>query len=318
MSPTSNQVHIDVGLSDVSIKYRNGTFQAENFLRPKLVSKISDKIWVYGRENFNLVNDLRAPGTRGAKTDWSLSTIAYLSAEHSQIGDIPDENRDNADAPLSLEIDTTEMLTDKIQLRLEYDCAAIFTASATYDAGLQEDLSAAGNVQWSDPNSDPIGDIEAAKVAVQEACGKEPNVALFGHKVKIALKNHPKIVARFSYNGRPQGEPVKVTDQMLADLFDLDEVLDGSALVNTANESAATSLSYVWGNNAILAVRPEAMGLKTLALGTIIRLRGYRLTETWYQQPEKTTFVRVMDHYVPFGISTLAGYLFSNCVKASA
>ena len=316
MAPTSNQVHIDVGLSDVSIKFRNGTFQAENFLRPKLVSKISDKIWVYGKENFNLVNDLRAPGTRGAKTDWSLSTIPYVSQEHSQIGDIPDENRDNADAPLSLEVDTTEMLTEKIQLRLEYDTAAIFTAAGSYDSSLYEDLSAGGNVQWSDPNSDPIGDIEAAKVLTMEACGKEPNVMLVGHKVKIALKNHPKIVARFSYNGRPSGEPVKVTDQMLADLFDLDEVLDASALVNSANETASTSLTYVWGNNAILAVRPESIGLKTLGLGAIIRMRGYRLTETWYQQPEKTTFVRVMDHYVPFPISKLAGFLFANAVKA--
>ena len=313
--PTSNQVHIDVGLSDVSVKFRNGTFQAENFLRPKLVSKISDKIWVYGKESFNLVNDLRAPGTRGAQTDWSLSTIAYLSNEHSQIGSIPDENRDNADAPLSLEIDTTEILTEKIQLRLEYDTAAIFTASGSYDSSLYEDLSAGGNVQWSDPNSDPIGDIEAAKVLVMEACGKEPNVMLLGHQVKIALKNHPKIVARFSYNGRAQSEPVKVTDAMLSDLFDFDEVLDASALVNSANEAASTSLSYVWGKNAILAVRPEAMGLKTLALGTIVRLRGYRLTETWYQQPEKTTFVRVMDHYQPFSISKLAGFLFSNAIK---
>lgn len=314
MNPTSNQVHIDVGLSDVSVKFRNGSFQAENFLRPKLVDKISNKIWVYGKEGFNLVNDLRSPGTRGAQTDWSLSTISYLSAEHSQIGSIPDENRDNADAPLSLEIDTTEILTEKIQLRIEYDTAAIFTSSTYYDSTLYEDLSAAGNVKWNDPNSDPIGDIEAAKLLVQEACGKEPNVMLLGHKVKIALKNHPKIVARFSYNGRGSAEPVKVTDAMIADLFDLDEVLDASGLVNSANETATTSLSYIWGNNAILAVRPEAMGLKTLSLGTIVRMRGYRLTETWYQQPEKTTFVRVMDHYQPFSISKLAGFLFNNAV----
>ena len=313
--PTSNMVHIDVGLSDVSIKFRNGTFQAENFLRPKMVSKISDKIWVYGKEGFNLANDLRAPGTRGAQTDWSLATTSYVSSEHSQIGAIPDENRDNADAPLSLEVDTTEILTEKIQLRLEYDTAAIFTASSAYDSTLYEDLSAAGNVQWSDPNSDPIGDIEAAKVLVQQACGREPNVMLLGHKVKIALKNHPKIIGRFSYNGRPQGEPVKVTDAMMASLFDLDEVLDAGALYNSANETATTSLSYVWGNNAILAVRPEAIGLKTLALGAIIRLRGYRLTETWYQQPEKTTFVRVMDHYVPFPVSKLAGFLFASAIK---
>ena len=319
MLPTTSQVHIDVGLSDASIMFRNGKFVAEDFLRTKMVDKISDKIWVYGKEAFNLVNDLRAPGTRGAETDWSLSTIAYLSEEHSQTGKIPDQNRSNADAPLQLEVDTTEIETAKIQLRLEYDCATTFTATSSYAAGQYEDLSAAGNLQWSDPNSDPIGDIEAAKAIVLEACGQEPNVLLVGHKVKIALKNHPKIVERIKYGGMSASFGGKVTDAALAELFDVDEILDAKGLYNSAaGDNGVPTLNYIWGNNAILAVRPSAIGLKTLALGAIIRLRGYRLTETWYQQPESSTFVRVRDHYQPFSVSTLAGYLFQNAIKAGA
>lgn len=318
MNPTQNEVHIDVGLSDASVFFRNQKFIAEDYLRTKMVGKISDKIWVYGREAFNLINDLRAPGTRGAETDWSLSTIAFTSAEHSQTGKIPDQARDNADAPLSLEVDTTEIETAKIQLRLEYDVAAALTSTANYAASLTEDLSAAGNLQWSDPNSDPIGDIEAAKALVLEACGAEPNVAAAGHKVKIALKNHPKIQARFSYNGRGAAEPVKVTDQMLADLFDFDEFMDAKGQWDTAPEASAGVFNYIWGNNFVMSVRPAAIGIKTLAHMAIIRLRGYRLTETWYQQPESTTFVRVRDHYVPFLISNVAGFLFQNCVKAGA
>lgn len=315
MNPTTQQVHIDVGLSDASIRFRNGKFVAEDFLRAKPVDKISDKIWVYGKENFDLVNDLRAPGTRGAETDWSLSTIAYLTDEHSQTGKIPDQNRTNADPPLSLEIDTTEHETEKIQLRLEYDTATIFTNSAYYDSALYSDLSGAGLIQWSDPNSDPVGDIEAAKALVLEACGTEPNVMLLGHKVKIALKNHPKIIERVKYGG--MGFAGKVTDAMLAELFDLDEILDAKGVYNNTAVEGAGPKAYIWGNNAILAVRPAAIGLKTLALGAIVRLRGYRLTETWYQQPESSTFVRVRDHYQPFSISKLAGYLFGNAVKGA-
>jgi len=118
MGPTQGEVHIDVGLSDASIFFRNQKFIAEDFVRTKMVGKVSDKIWQYGREAFNLVNDLRAPGTRGAESTWSLSTISYVSLEHSQTDAIPDQARDNADAPLSLEVDTTEILTAKIQLRL--------------------------------------------------------------------------------------------------------------------------------------------------------------------------------------------------------
>ena len=66
MNPTQSEVHIDVGLSDASVFFRNQKFIAEDYLRTKMVGKVSDKIWVYGREAFNLINDLRAPGTRGA------------------------------------------------------------------------------------------------------------------------------------------------------------------------------------------------------------------------------------------------------------
>jgi hypothetical protein len=318
MGPTQGEVHIDVGLSDASIYFRNEEFIAEDFLRTKMVDKMSDKIWTYGREAFKLVNDLRAPGTRGVETTWSLSTISYQSDEHSQTGIVPDQARSNQDPPLSLEVDTTEIETAKIQLRLEFDTAAMLSNTANYAAGLSEDLSGAGNLQWSDPNSDPIGDIEAAKALVLEACGQEPNCAAMGHKVKLALKNHPKIIARFSYNGRGAGEPVKVTDQMLADLFDLDEIMDAKGQYDTSPDAVTGSFKFIWGNNFILSVRPASIGVKTLAHSCIVRVRGYRLTESWYQQPESSTYIRVRDHYVPFLISNVAGFLFYNCVAAGA
>jgi len=192
------------------------------------------------------------------------------------------------------------------------------TNTANYASGLSEDLSAAGNIQWSDPNSDPIGDIEAAKALVLEGCGAEPNVMALGHKVYIALKVHPKIKEHFAYNGRPAGVPVKVTPQMLADLFDFEEVFDAQGQWDTAAEAATGVFNFIWGNNAVLSVRPAAIGIKTLAHYAIIRLRGYRLTEQWYQQPESSTFVRVRDHYIPNLISNVAGFVFTNCLKAGA
>ena len=163
MLPTTQQVHIDVGLSDASIQFRNAELIAEKFLAVKMVSNISNKLWQYGKDMFNVQNTLRAPGTRGGEGDWSLSTINYVSEEHSWTETIPDQSRSNADAPLSLEVDSTEVATAVIQLGIENDVATTFTATSSYASGQYEDLSAAGNLQWSDPNSDPIGDIEAAK-----------------------------------------------------------------------------------------------------------------------------------------------------------
>ena len=316
MMPSVNQVHIDAPLSDVSIKFRNSKFVAESLYPQKMVSKISDKYWVYGKENFDLASDLRAPGTRGVEIDWSVATDSYLLAEHSQTHSIPDQVRDNADEPLQMNIDSTEFLTEKIQMRLEYDVAAIATATASYDSTLRVDLSAAGQTQWSDGSSDPVADVESWKAAVLEACGLEPNVMLLGHKVKMALKVHPKIIERVKFGGMGQG--ALVTDAILAELFEMDEILDGKALYNTAVEGETRTLNFIWGNNVILAVKPASMGVKVLSSGCIFRMKGYRLTETWRQQPESSDYIRVRDMYQPKCISTLAGYLAQNAIKASA
>ena len=114
------------------------------------------------------------------------------------------------------------------------------------------------------------------------------------------------------------GQGALVTDAILAELFEFDEILDGKALYNTAVEGETRVLNYIWGNNVILAVKPASMGVKVLSSGCIFRMKGYRLTETWRQQPESSDYIRVRDFYQPKCISTLAGFLAQNAIKASA
>lgn len=306
--PTRSEVHIDVGLSNVSIKFRNADFAAEKIAPPMLVGKDSNVYWQYGQEHLDLQNDLRAPGTRGVSMDWSLSTNPYLVKEHSQLHPIPDETRDDADEPLNMEIDTTEYLTERIMRRLEYDVAAIATDSTQYATANYSDLT---GKEWNDYSaSDPLGDVEAAKATVHAATGEEPNVLILGHKVYAALRNHPKIKDMIKYT-----QTGKVTLELLAELFDVDEVVDAKALYNSAAEGATRSLSYIWGSNAILAVRPASMGLKTLSFMSIFRRKGWRKTETWRQDPERSDFIRVSDKYQALKISNVAGFLFGNALK---
>lgn len=318
MQPNRSQVHIDVGLSNVSIKYRNADWAAEKLAPAMLVGKDSNKYWVYGQENFDLSNDVRAPGTRGVSIDWTAAPYPYLVEEHSQLHPIPDEVRDDADEPLNMEIDTTEFLTERIGRRLEFDVAAIATATASYANSAAvpnvSDLSATGNSKWSDyAASDPLIDVQNMKAIIHNASGSDANVLILGHKVFLALKQHPKIKDMIKYGGTP-GAPAKVTLQALAELFEVDEVVDAKALYNTAKEGATRTLSYIWGSNAVLAVRPPAMGLKVLTFMSIFRRKGWRKTETWRQDPERSDFIRVSDKYQPLAISNVAGGLFQNCI----
>lgn len=312
-NPTRSEVHIDVGLSNVSIKFRNADWAAEKLAPPLLVGKDSNKYWVYGQENFDIPNDLRAPGTRGISIDWTAAPYPYLVAEHAQTHPIPDEVRDDADEPLSMEIDSTEYLTEKIGRTLERSVSVTATASGSYASSHVKDLSAAGNVKWSDANSDPIQDFLDMKSTIHNDSGADANVAIIGHKVIQKLKNHPKIKDMVKYGGT-SASPAKVTLAALAELFEVDEVVDAKALYNTAVEGATRSLSYLWGNNAVLAVRPPAMGKKVLTFMSIFRRKGWRKTETWRQDPERSDFIRVSDKYQALAISNVCGGLWQNCI----
>lgn len=306
--PDKADVHIDAALSDVSIRRRNEEYVGERLFPAMSVSKDTDKYFVYGTEQFRLENDIRAPGTRAKKVDWTVSTDSYSLEEHALEKAIADEERDNADPPLSIEIDSVEFLTDLIQLRLENSIATDATTSGNYAAAHTAALS--GGQQWSDyTNSDPLEDIRKARVQIHGAIAKKANVLVFGFQVYEILKNHPKILARMSHNERGL-----VTKQLLAELFEVEEVLVGSALKDTAKEGQTASLSYVWGKNVVLAYRPPRMGKKVIALGGTFRKQGMRQTETWRETQVKSDYIRVTDKYDSKIISNVAGYLYRTVV----
>lgn len=309
-NPVRSDVHIDVALSNVSIKYKNAKFVAEELFPVVMTSKDSNKYFVYGKENFNLFDDGRAPATRGAEIDWTVSTDSYLLGEHALTHAIPDEVRDDADEPLKIETDTTEYLTEQIKLRLEADVASASTSSANYAATNYKDLSAAGNAQWNDyAASNPIEDVKVARVVIHSLTGLEPNILILGKQVYDALTNHPMVIERIKFS-----QLGVVTTDLLAAIFDVEQVLVATALKNTVIEGETASLSYVWGKNAVLAYRPSSMGLKVLSYGALFRRAGWPKTETWRQQPERADYIRVSDKYQAKIISNVAGYLMANAV----
>jgi len=265
---------------------------------------------VYGTEHFRLENDRRAPGTRARSVDWSVSSSTYSLEEHALEKPIADEDRDDADPPLALEIDSTEMLTELIKLRLEYDAATLATTYTNYASGHYRDLSATGYKQWDDfAGSDPMEDVRAARSKVHSQIARNPNVMVIGKQVFEVLKNHPKILARIAHTARGV-----VTTELLASLFEVDEVAVGGAIRNTAKEGATASNAYVWGKNVVLAYRPPTTSRKMIALGTVFRKQGFRQTEMWRESPVKSDFVKVTDKYHLKQLSDIAGYLIYNVI----
>jgi hypothetical protein len=268
-NPTgSGSVHIDRVLTNISIAYPQGGLIG-NVLMPSVpVLKQSDLYYVFGREGWLPEDDYRAPGTEATEIPGlSVSTQPYYAKEHALQLAVTDEERENADPPLAPDRDGTEMLTSKVMISREVVIRDLVTNAANYNSSLVLDLTAAPTQQWDDyvatDPSDPIKNFKDARRAVHGFLFTEPNTAIIPYLVMSYLEDHPDIIERIKYSER-----AILTPEIIAAVFGLQQVVvPGAGYDASGNPGRATNLSYVWGNDVILAWVPPRAGLKIPAFG---------------------------------------------------
>ena len=257
--PEPENVHKDQVLTNISIMYRNAAYVGIEIMPIVPVKKKSDIYYIYDSkaDRFRIPKTLRAPRSDSRTVDWKVTTDGYVCDEHALNSLIDDIERDNADKPLNLEVDTVEFLTDIVTLGLEMRIKDMLEATLSANAPT--------NGVWSDYTTetiDPIADIEIAKAAIHAVIFREPNVLLLGKAVYNKLKHHPKILELIKYSQKGV-----LTSDLMASLFGIEKVIVGEAGYNTAKEGKPESLSYLWGKNAILAYVEPSPGIKKFSLG---------------------------------------------------
>ena len=305
-NPTEKDVHVDSVMSGVSIKYTNDELIADQVLPVVPVKKESDKYYIYTR-NWKLPQSKRAAGAEANEVEWNLSTSTYTTEEYALKDFIPDRVRQNADNPLDMDIDTTENLTDLIQLGREKRVADIVFGAANY--GTQTSALAGAN-QWDDyAGSDPIGDVRDAKAIVHAASGKMPNTMVIGYQAYLKLLDHPDVLERIKYTQKGL-----VTADLLASLFEVDKILVGKALYDTTQEGVAESLSYVWGKSVALVYAQKSPGLKQVSFGYQFQSRGFR-TKKWRVEGRDGDFVEAGEIRDEKLVAAATGYLYTTVVS---
>jgi hypothetical protein len=134
-----------------------------------------------------------------------------------------------------------EWLTELVALDREVRVAGVVFNPATYAAANKVQL--AGATQWSDPASNPIAAIEENLESVL----MRPNVAVFGGQTWSALRRHPAVVKAVN---KTSGDTGLVSREDFAEMFELEEVLVGRSMVNTAKRGQAQTLARTWGKHA--------------------------------------------------------------------
>lgn len=267
-TPTSGDVHVNRPLTNISIAYMQ---DASGFVADKVfpnipVQKQSDRYFRYDRADFwrNQFKK-RAPGTESAGSGWKIdSTPTYYCEKWALHKDIDDETRANADAPLNMDRDTTEWLSQQALISREvewsskYFTTSVWTGIDGTNGDITGVISGAGAnqaVRWNDSASNPIVDVKTQATNIQKRTGMRPNKLVVGREVWDALSENDELVGRINATSG-NNNPAIVTRQAVAALMELDEILvaDGIQATNEENPSFETSLttSFIASTNALL------------------------------------------------------------------
>ena len=265
--PTSQQVHVDAILTNISVAYMQ---QQANFIASRVfpivpVSKQSDKFFTYTKNDwFRDEAQRRADATESAGGGYGLSTDTYHADVFAFHKDIGDQTRANADAPIQVDREAAEFVTMRLLLKMETQFVSSFFTSCSIAIG-----NTPSNL-WSDyTSSDPLGDVEDGKRAILSTTGFEPNTLVLGYDVFRALKNHPDLVDRIKYTSSQT-----LTEGLMASLFDIPRVMVAKAVKATNNEGATQAYDFTHGKNALLTYSAPSAGLLQPSGGYVMSWTG--------------------------------------------
>jgi Phage major capsid protein E len=268
-SPGFNSQHIDAVLSNISVAYIQNT---DKFIATKVfpripVEKASALYFKYNQEDW-LRDEAkkRADTTESAGSGYNLSQDSYNCEVWAIHKDVGDQAIANATSPLQPIQEATNFVASRLLLRQEVDFAQKYFKAGVWANNFTGVASAPTSVQfiqWSNyVSSTPLLDVEVWKEAIVGKTGFMPNKMIMGRRVFNALKSHPTVIERIKYTGRDIP-----TRELLAALFDVDEVLVAETLVNTAAEGQAKNIQYNFGDGVLLVYTAPSPGLLTPSAG---------------------------------------------------
>lgn len=240
-------IHVDTYLTSYSEAFIQ---DASNFISPQATSNIpvakeSDKYVVYPRGYFwRDEAEVRPLGGRPVQVGYKVESGQYLAEEWALEHTIDDRQRANVDAPIRLDENATNLLTQKQLIRSDRMWCQRFFVPGVW---AHEQIGGNDFTPFNDAASTPLSVIDAAKDEMAQSTGFVPNVLVLGVNVKTALRSNPDIVDRIKYTERGVAN-----NAVLAALFEVDRVVVARAVYNAAAEGAEDDFEFIADPNAML------------------------------------------------------------------
>lgn len=268
-SPVGPDAHVDVPLSNFASMAFSASvedFIADQVLPEIPVGKQSDKYYIIERGEFQRrLNTLRAPRTKAERVNFTVSSDSFFADNYALAGENAMEEINNADNPIRLRENTVLLVQHGLRLDQEFRTANLLTSISNVGSG----ATLAGAAKWSDANSDPVGDVSTGHAFIRSRTGLVANIGIIDWDTIQIVRRHPALLDMFKFTSG--GE---LTNDQLREVFKLDRILVGKAVVENALEGGTSSMTNVWGNNMVLAHIGPATGLQSQTLAGRFRWRN--------------------------------------------
>ena len=265
--PVNGDVHVNGPLTNISVAYvqNASAFVAAQVFPVVPVQKQSDLYFVYTKEDF--LRDearTRAPATESAGGGYNLSTQQYSAVVEAFHKDVDDQVRANADAPLNMDRDATQFVTQKLLIRREARWMSSYFTTGVWGTDITP------GTLWSAASSTPIKDVQTGHMAVQSVTGFKPNTLLVGPKVHAALLTNADIVDRIKYTSSES-----VQADILARLFGVDRYIVSNAVKTTGAEGGTQTTDFIAGKHALLCYSAPSPSLMQPTAGYTFAWSGF-------------------------------------------
>lgn len=276
--PKMQNIHIDRALTNMSVAYMQ---DADVFIAGKVfpiipVQKQSDLYFIYEKEDFFRDEAAeRAAGTESAGGDYEISqSKPYFCRVYAFHKDVNEQERVNADDPISPDRDAQEFVSHKLLLRRENIWAQNYFKSGVWGkeiTGVDATPGANQALRFDNPLADPVKLIRDLKTQMVEETGYAPNKLVLSPYAYNALCDHESILDRIKYTQKGM-----VTKDMLCSLFELDEILVPYAIQNVQAKGENGQMEFVMGKHALLVYAPSAPGIKKPSAGYTFAWKGLK------------------------------------------
>lgn len=286
--PQGNEVLVNQPLLMIQNAYIRKELDADYFVADKVfrsvpVQRRSSNYWTWDVDNWLRTEaQRRAPGTPSVGSGFTATQNplyrCYVTALHKDL-DMQTEKEQLANGLMDPRETATRFVSRGLLLRRELDFADTYMRTGVW--GLDMTGVASGPttnqfVQFNQASSTPIDVLAYAADYVQAATGMEPNTILMSRQVRRVLRRNAQFLSEAKTIAFTTGTG-RVTDMLLKELLEVDNIYVGRAVYNAAAEGQPKDIRPIFGKSMWIGyVDPsESANLQEPSAGYIFPWVGY-------------------------------------------